>query len=140
MRLLFDEQKKPSGELKLKNVPHFDKDKNCIIIPIWFIYDLAEKNNVSKKSAFWHVLNHEILHIKKGHHPYLHIDKMKSEQDFQNFANYFRKIERQAIPENIDAEIKKLNNAMRHMIEKDIKYYHNLFQNKIKSHKPEDSR
>lgn len=129
MRLLLIEGERPS-KWTIEDMPRHDE--NFIYIPIWFIYYISEKYNVSEQSTFWHVLNHEILHINYGHIPYPDRDTMKSEQDFQKFANYFRKIERQAIPEPIDDETKILSEAMRHLIEDDIRHYHKIFQNGIR--------
>ena len=127
MRLLFIEGERPTGKLNSKDMPRFDKDKNCILIPIWYVYYLAEKCNVSKKSAFWHILNHEILHYSKGHRVYP-LDEIKSLRDVQKFASYYKKIELAAMPKPIDEETKILNICVQKIIHNEIKGFYKNYQ------------
>ncbi len=125
MQLKIIEGAKPSRELTDEDKPHYDE--NFVYIPIWFVYDLAEKHHVSKKSAFWHVLNHEILHIKLGHRKY-NGQNPRCGRDFQMWANSYRKTQLAAMPEPVDEEVKILNNAMKQIIEGVIKEYHDRFK------------
>lgn len=125
MQLKIIEGTKPSRELTDEDKPHYDE--NFVYIPLWFVYDLAEKYHVSKKSAFWHVLNHEILHKKLGHRQY-NGPNPRCGRDFQMWANSYRKTQLAAMPEPIDDEVKILNNAMKHTIESVIKEYHEKFK------------
>ena len=127
MRLLLTEGKKPTGKLNSNDMPRTDRDKNCIIIPIWFVYYLADKCNVSKKSAFWHILNHEILHHRKGHRVNLFYE-MKSLRDVQQYASNYKKIEMAAMPKPIDEEIKILNICFQNIINNEIKGFYKNYK------------
>ena len=133
MKLIFICGEKPLGKLTVIDMPRYDE--NSIYIPLWHIYSLAKRYNVNKKSVFWHILNHEIIHIRKGHTHYPYLDKIRSEQDFQKYANYLRKIELEAMPQPIDEEIHILNKAMKQQLEMDIKYLHHNFQKQSKTWK-----
>lgn len=125
MQLKIIEGAKPSRKLTDEDNPHYDE--NFVYIPIWFVYDLAEKYRVSKKSAFWQVLNHEILHIKLGHRLYEGPDP-RCGRDFQMWANSYRKTQLAAMPKPVDEEVKILNNAMKQIIEDVIKEYQYRFK------------
>lgn len=125
MQLKIIEGAKPSRELTDEDNPHYDE--NFVYIPIWFVYDLAEKHHVSKKSAFWQVLNHEILHIKLGHRSY-EGPTPQCGRDFQMWANSYRRTQLAAMPKPIDEEVRILNNAMKLIIKSVIKEYHERFK------------
>lgn len=128
MRLKLIEGNRPSREPTFEDMPQHDE--NFVYIPLWFVYYLAERNNVSKKSAFWHILNHEILHIKKGHHPYP-IQNPTCWRDFEMKARHHRRNEFDAMPEPIDNEIIILNEDMRQKIENDIQFYRENFRRRF---------
>lgn len=125
MQLKLIEGDKPSPELIEEDMPHYDE--TYVYIPLWFIYNLAEKHHVSKKSAFWQVINHEILHIRLGHRPY-NGPNPQCWRDFQMWANSYRKTQLAAMPEPIDEEVKILNDGMKQSIESEIKNYHARFK------------
>ncbi|MFA4957839.1 MAG: hypothetical protein WC556_12790 [Candidatus Methanoperedens sp.] len=125
MKLKIIEGAKPSRELTDEDKPHYDK--NFVYIPIWFVSDLAEKHHVSKKSAFWQILNHEILHIKLGHRLY-EGPYPRCGRDFQMWANSYRRTQLAAMPKPIDEEVIILNNDMKQIIEDVIKEFHDRFK------------
>jgi hypothetical protein len=124
MRLLFDYRKRPSGNWSVIDMPRLDKQS--IIISIWFVYYLAKKCNVSKQSAFWHIFNHEILHVKNGHHPCKF--KIKTQSDVQKYASCYKRTELDALPRAIDKETRILDKYMRRMIKNDIIRFHDNFK------------
>ena len=124
MRLLFDYRKRPSGKWSVEDMPRLDKQS--IIIPTWFVDYIAEKCNVSKKSAFWHILNHEILHVKKGHLPYKF--KTETQSEVQKYGSWYKKTELEALPRAIDEETRILNKCTRQMINNEIKGFHENFK------------
>lgn len=128
MRLKLIEGERPDREPTVEDMPHFDE--NFVYIPLWFVYYLAERSRVSKKSAFWHTVSHEILHIKKGHRPYSNTN-IRCGRDFQMWANYHRKTELDAMPEPIDEEVRILNEAMRQSIENDIQFYRENYRRRF---------
>lgn len=135
MQLKIIEGAKPSHELTDEDNPHHDE--NFVYIPLWFVYDLAEKHHVTKKSAFWQVLNHEILHLKLGHRKY-NEPNPRCWKDFQMLVNSYRKTQLAAMPEPVDEEVKILNNAMKQMIESVIREYHDRFKKSISGQKPKN--
>jgi len=126
MKFKIIESEKPSGNPKIEEKSRFDNNTNTIYIQLWEIYEIATTYKVSKKSVFWHILRHEILHGEHTHKPYP--DAIKTQRDVQKYCSYRKKIELEAMPEPIDDEIKILNKYMLERIESDIKLYHKNFK------------
>lgn len=126
MKFKLVESEKPSGNPKIEDKSRFDRNTNVIYIQLWEIYENAEKYKVSKKSVFWHILRHEILHSEYTHESYP--DAIKTQRDVQKFCSYCKKIELEAMPEPIDDEIKILNKYMLENIKSDMKLYHQNFK------------
>ena len=130
MRLKLIEGDKPTRQPTVEDMPHCDE--NIVYIPLWYVYYIAERNNVSKKSAFWHILNHEILHIINGHHPYA-IPNPTCWRDFEKKVRHHRSNELDAIPEPIDDEIRILNDDMEQRIDDDIQFWRENFRGRLLS-------
>lgn len=126
MKFKLIESEKPSGDPKIEEKSRFDRNTNTIYIQLWEIYEMAKKYNVSKKSVFWHILCHEILHIKRKHEPYP--DIIKTQRDVQKYCSYYKKNELEAMPEPKDNEIKILNKYMLEHIKSDMKLFHKNFK------------
>ena len=126
MKFKLVESEKPSGNLKIERKSRFDYNTNTIYIQLWEVYEKSKTYNVSKKSVFWHILRHEILHLEYAHKPYLYA--IKTQRDVQKFCSYCKKIELEAMPETIDDEIKILNKYMLENIKSDMKLYHQNFK------------